>query len=195
MYAALRRTVAPTERPVSLLEAKDHLRLIGDDEDFYVQRLVDAAVAQIDGTGSLGRAMITQTWAQWHNQSPGYVRLAMTPFQSLTAVEYYDADGILQTATLGDFETWLDGDTVRVKPRDNRAWPSADSRPDAIKITYVAGYGDTSLAVPETVRHAILLLVGHMYQNREAGTEKALSEIPFGVDALLSLERTGWFGA
>lgn len=190
----IRRTIAPAALPISLQEAKDHLRVSGADEDAYIQGLIAAAVAHVDGEGDLGRAIITQTWAQWVNQSPGHVRLKMTPFQALVSVEYYDAAGALQTATLSDFETWLAGDFTICKPKDGFAWPGAATRPDAIKITYRAGFGDTGAAVPEGIRHALLVLIDHWYANRGVVTSDTVNSLPLAYDALIGNERVGWYG-
>lgn len=187
------RTVAPTVTPVSLQEAKDHLRVSHTDEDTLITALIEAATSHFDGEGELGRALVTQTWAQWFSQAPGWVRLRMGPFQSLVSVEYYDTSNSLQTATLSEFETWKDGDFVTLKPRDGSAWPEAHSRPDAIKVTYEAGYGDAS-DVPQSIKHAVLLLVGHFYENREATTELRVDVLPMAVEALIGNHRVGWYG-
>lgn len=188
------RVTAPATVPITLAEAKAHLRVDASDEDTLISSLIDAAVSHVDGEGLLGRAMITQTWAEWVTASPGYVRLPMGPFQSLTSVEYYDSDNALQTATLSDFETWLDGDFVRVKPKEGSLWPTAFSRPDAIKITYVAGFGNEASDVPQGIRQALLMLIGHWYENRIAVSEARLSVVPIAVDALINNERVGWYG-
>lgn len=188
------RVSPPAATPVSLSEAKAHLRVDGSDEDSLIGDLIDAAVAHFDGLGILGRAMVTQSWAEWVGNAPGQVRLPIGPFQSLTSVEYYDSDNTLQTATLGNFETRLDGDFVRVLPKSGNAWPGAYNRPDAIKITYVAGFGDAGSDVPQSIRQAILMTVAHWYEHRMAVSEASLKEVPMAVDALIGAERVGWYG-
>lgn len=193
---ATRRVTAPAVAPVTLADVRLHVRADPNDtsEDGYLQGLIDAAVAMVDGQGSLGRAMITQTWAQYVSQAPGWVRLTMTPFQALTAVQYYDDAGILQDAVLADFEAWLDGDHVRVKPKEDQEWPAADTRPDAIKITYTAGFGDAATDVPPDLRHALLMMVGHWYKHREAVSDVPLSAVPMAVESLIGGHRVGWYG-
>jgi uncharacterized phiE125 gp8 family phage protein len=190
----IERTVAPLVTPVSLQEAKDHLRVTHDDEDALITSFIDAATDHFDGDGTLGRAMVTQSWAQWVSQSPGPVRLRMGPFQDLTSIEYFDSENALQTATLANFETWRDGDFVLAKPRQGFSWPTAYSRPDAIKITYQAGFGDEGSDVPQSIRHALLLTVGHFYENREATTDMKIETLPMAVEALISNHRVGWYG-
>ena len=190
----LLRAVPPSALPLTTDEVKAHLRVDFDDEDTLIGGLIAAAVAYVDGTGVLGRAMITQDWAQWVSQSPGWVRLQMGPFQSLVSVQYYDADSVLQTATLTDFETRLDGDYVICKPKDDFAWPGAETRQDAIKITYRAGFGDAASDVPHTLKQAMLMLIAHWYERRESTTEARLTTLPFGFESLLSVERVSWYG-
>lgn len=185
---------APAAEPISLDDAKAQLRIDGTDEDTIIARLIDVAIAYVDGRGALGRAMITQSWAQHFHMPFDKVRVLMLPFQSLTSVEYYDLDGALQTATLADFEVVGAENEKWLRPKEGKVWPSTDDRPDAIKVTYVAGYGDAASDVPETVRHALLMLVTHWFERREPSAERALQDIPWGVEALLNMERSRWYG-
>lgn len=191
---AIERTVAPAASPVTLAEAKAHCRVLHDDEDAYIQALIDAAIDLVDGEGMLGRAMLTQTWAQWVPQSPGRVRLSMGPFRSLTGVHYYNAEAVLTEATLSDFDVHKQGDVVTVGPKDGFSWPGTQVRPDAIRITYTAGFGDAAGDVPQGIRNALLMLVGHWYANREAVTDATMRDLPMAVEALIGRHRVGWYG-
>lgn len=187
------RVTAPAETPITLVEAKAHLRVDGSAEDTYISGLIAAAVALCDGQGSLGRSMVTQTWAKWVPQSPGVVRVGMGPFIALTGVDYYDSDGVEQVAVVSDYEVRLDGDFVNVRPKSNKAWPPAMMRDDAIKLTFTAGFG-AAADVPDGIKHALLMLVAHWYANREAVTNENLKDVPMAVDALIGNERVGWYG-
>jgi uncharacterized phiE125 gp8 family phage protein len=66
-------------------------------------------------------------------------------------------------------------------------WPAA-SGVNAVKIRYWAGYGvdsDGGTALPWAIRAAMLLILGHLFANREDSTEKALTSIPNGAEALM----------
>ncbi|WP_439150758.1 head-tail connector protein [Sulfitobacter sp.] len=189
----LRLITAPAAEPITIVDAKRHLRVTGSDEDEYITSLISAAVAFVDAEGVLGRAMVTQTWAKWVSQAPGYVLIRLGPNTTLTAVDYYDADSVLQSATLGDFETRLEGDFVIVKPVENGAWPAAETRNDAIRLTFTAGYGGAA-DVPQSVKHALLLLVGHWYENRDAASAVSMSELPLAFNSLLNAHRVTWHG-
>jgi len=187
------RVTAPAETPITLAEAKTHLRVDSGAEDTYITGLVAAAVSLCDGQGTLGRAMVTQTWAKWVSQAPGVVRIGLGPFIALSAVEYYDTENVLQSATISDFEVRLDGDFVNIRPKKNKVWPAAYIRDDAIKLTFTAGFGGAS-DIPDGIKHALLMLVGHWYANREAVTELSLKDTPMAVEALLGNERVSWYG-
>ena len=73
----------------------------------------------------------------------------------------------MQTATLSNFHVLGTSGRILVSPKTGYAWPTTFQRDDAIKIEYVIGYGDAAANVPETVRHALLMLVAHYYENRE----------------------------
>lgn len=192
---SLVRVTAPSASPISLAEAKAQMRVEGSDEDTIIQRLIDAAVAFVDVQGALGFAMITQTWGQWVGPNPGTVMLSLGPVQSVSAIKYYDINGTLQTATLADFNVFGTPNRITVSPKTGYAWPVTQTRDDAIKIEYVIGYGATSASVPQTVRHALMMLVAHWYENRENELIGTISKtLPFGFDDILNIERNSWYG-
>lgn len=191
---SLVRVTAPATAPISLAEAKTQMRVESSDDDSIIQRLIDAAVAFVDVQGALGKAMITQTWGQWLSPNPSTVYLSLGPVQSVSAIKYYDVDGALQTATLSDFNVFGTPNRISVSPKSGKAWPVTQTRDDAIKIEYIIGYGSTSASVPETVRHALMMLVAHWYDMRETSTEKQMYDLPFGFTDMIGIERNTWYG-
>jgi len=192
---ALELVTAPTAMPVSLAEAKDHLRVDSDDDDVLVTRLIAVATAFTDAQGALGAAMITQTWGQWIGANPEQtVPIFLGPFQSLDAVKYYDVDGVLQTDTLSNYDIFGTKAAKYIGPKAGFSWPVAQDRSDAIKIEYTIGFGDAASDIPDTIRHALLLLIGHWYENREQATTDNLNDIPWGFDALMNMHRVSWYG-
>jgi uncharacterized phiE125 gp8 family phage protein len=194
-FDALQLLEAPAAAPVLLAEVKAQLCIEHPDNDLMIDRLIKTAVAYTDAKGALGHAMITQKWGQWVNSvPPQYVRLAMGPLIEVTAVQYYDIDGALQTDTLSNYEITGTDFTTRIGPKSGFNWPVTQDRADAIRIEYTAGYGATSASVPETLRHAMMLLIGHWYDNRENTMMDELSNIPYGFDMLVDMHRRAWYG-
>ena len=191
---SLVQVTGPTVTPITLAEAKAQMRVESSDDDAIIQRLIASAVAFVDAQGALGKAMITQTWGQWLSPNPGTVYLSLGPVQSVSAIKYYDVDGALQTATLADFNVFGTPNRISVSPKSGYAWPVTQTRDDAIKIEYIIGYGSSSTSVPETVRHALMMLVAHWYDMRETSTEKQMYDLPYGFTDMIGIERNQWYG-
>lgn len=191
---SLKLVTAPSVTPISLADAKTQMRIESSDDDAYITRLIDVAVAYTDARGALGRAMITQRWAQSFYEHDNRVYLKIVPAKTLVSITYYDTSNVLQTATISDYLLVTDDDWAYVEPVSGKVWPSVYNRADAIKINFDAGYGADATNVPQHVRHALFLLVAHWYENREEASDKALQSIPFGFEMLLNIERTSWYG-
>lgn len=185
----------PTTEPITISEAKNHMRVEHNDDDVVIAGLIDVAVNYVDATGMLGKAMITQTWAEYFGPHVSTVRLSLGPVQSVSSIQYYDTDNALQTATLSNFYVIGQKGYMTIYPKSGYTWPTVFNREDAIKITYVIGYGDTAASVPATVRHALKMLVAHYYENRENELIGVNSKtLPFGIENLLNTERNKWYG-
>ena len=185
----------PSVEPISVADAKRHLRVEHSDDDLLIKRLIETAVAMVDVTGVLGKAMITQTWREWYAPNPSQIVLSLGPVQSVSAIKYYDADNALQTDTLSNYFVLGTSGRTTIKPKSGFTWPTTFVRDDAIAIEYVIGYGDTFRDVPSTVRHALFMLVAHHYENRENELIGSISKtLPFGFEALLGSERNTWYG-
>jgi len=179
------RTIAPAVTPVTLAEAKAHLRVDHTDEDDLITALVGSATGQLDGwSGILGRCLITQTWRQ---DMPSFcsVRLPFPNVQSVT-VAYTDTDGSAQTLAASSYHLVNDAIGGAVVLADGASWPDTDPTPDAVRITLVAGYG-LAADVPAPIKAAILLHIGHLYANREAvDVGQSVAAMPMAYDFLIA---------
>lgn len=188
----LKRTSDPASEPVSLGEAKNHLRVDISDDDDLITALITAAREYVEEASR--RALITQTWRLSLPQFPAAVEIELPrpPLQSVTSVTYTDSDGSSSTFASSKYSVDTDSEPGRVRLVYGEDWPSdtlAETNP--VQITYVAGYGDGSSDVPQRWRQAILLTVGHWYENREAvatggGIPK---ELPLAVERLINMDR------
>ena len=191
---SLSLVTAATVWPVTTDEVNEQLRIDSGDDAQLINRLIAAATSYVDGLGVLGRAMINQTWRQVVQNPGSKVDLRMHPVQSLSAVKYYDASGVLQTDTLGNYRLIAGDIWAYVKPTSGNIWPTAYDRPDAIQIEFVAGYGAAAENVPDGIRHALMMLIAHWYEHREAADRMDISNLPIGFDDLLNAERRAWYG-
>lgn len=184
---------APAAEPLSLEEVKLHLRVDHSDEDDYITALATAARQHVEGT-ILNRALVTQTWNLYLDRFPGrgQIRLPYPPLQSVTGV-YYTPDGESEAEyDSSNYHVDIISRVGRVVLKKNSSWPGDELQVvNGVRVEFVAGYGDAD-DVPETVRRAILLLTGDLYENREEtivvqGLQ--VQELPFGVANLLIDER------
>ncbi|WP_040676142.1 head-tail connector protein [Nitrobacter sp. Nb-311A] len=168
------RTVAPAEMPVTLAEAKAHLRVDHDDQDDLITAQIKAATAWFDGySGILGRALITQTWRQDFASFTDRLNLPLSPVISLVGVTYYDTDNLQQTLEAGSYELFADARGAYVTLRPGQVWPVTFYRPDAVTVTFTAGFG-AAADVPEPIRQAILLIVQRLFDGTDTSIDVAI---------------------
>lgn len=184
-------TNAPSGDIVTLAEAKAHCRVDISDEDTLIQAYIDAAVSHLDGyAGILGRCLLEQTWTLGLHDWPNSIRLPF-PDVSAVAVTYYDENNDEQTLSGALYEVVTDARGSRVYFKDDFTSPSvySDSE-EPISVAVTAGYGDAD-DVPQAIKQAILLMVGHLYENRMAVSEGGLAEVPMAFTALTQPFRYG----
>lgn len=179
---------APATEPVTLTEAKAHLRVTGADDDTYITALI--TMARQYAEVFTRRALITQTWDLYLDAFPDYdIALPMPDLQSVTSVTYVDTDGVSQVLSSALYQVDLASIRGRIAPAYNEEWP--DTREEtygAVKVRFVCGYGAAS-AVPETIKGAMKLLIGHWFENRMEATAETIKQIPMGANNLMWMER------
>ena len=177
----------PTTEPLTLVEAKAHLRVTCTEDDVYITTLIK--VARKHAERFQRRSYITQTLELRMDRFPAYlIELPRPPSISVTSIKYIDSNGDTQTLDASKYTTDFNSYVARVVPAFNEIWPTTRSVIDAVTIEYVAGFGAAS-DVPETIKQAMLLLIGVWYENREPVIDGIINKIPYTVDALLNMER------
>lgn len=180
------RVVEAPAPVVTWVEAQAHLRLDGDDEKAYVEALIAAATAWLDGpAGWLGRAIGTQKLETDFDSFDCSLDL-MPPVREDVSVRYVAPDGEEQELAETVYRVVGPPSRPRVVPRHGLGFPSARSEHGAVRICYGAGYE----MAPAPIKQAILLLVGQWFDTRAAvNVGNIINEMPFAVEALLSTFR------
>lgn len=118
---------------------------------------------------------------------PHPIRLPGGPVNALDRLVYTDAAGVVQTMTDAQFDSYEE--PARILPAAGGSWPSTQIRMAAVKARYWAGYrspddSPSGTPLPMPLKHAMLLVLGHLYENREDSVDVALESIPLGAQAL-----------
>lgn len=179
-------TTPPTAEPVTLEEARLHLRVSDDSEDEQLDGLIKAAREYVETR--IDRALMTQTIRLSLDRFPAYeIRLPKPPLQSVTSVQYIDGAGATQTVSASDYRVDTYTEPGRIEPVT--VWPVADARVAAVRVTYVAGFTSAAL-VPQTIKQAMLLLMTHWYENRSA-VGRPGGPVELAVASLLGMNWSG----
>ncbi len=164
----LKLVTPPEVEPVTLAEAKAHLRLDTDADDAYVSALVTAARERVELF--LRRALITQAFEYTLDGFPTsqVIDLPRPPLQSVESIQYTDTAGIVQTLAPEDYVVDASSSEIgRVALAWNRFWPITRSSINSIVIQFTVGYGDGAEDVPQVIKQGILIEISNLYENRE----------------------------
>jgi uncharacterized phiE125 gp8 family phage protein len=191
----------PTEEPVSLLEAKLHLRVDFDEDDTLIASLITAARQAAETL--TGRQLTTARWKQMLDCFPGpslmgvpagqtftlpghAILLAKAPVQSVVSINYLDMGSVNQTMSALTYSVDTACEPARITPVFGQIWPICLPQIGAVSVTFDAGYG-TASQVPEGIKSWIKLRVGSLYAHREevaALSRGRIESLPF-IDGLL----------
>jgi len=182
-----RQITSSTTEAVNFAEVKDfiHLHSGTTANDAEVKACIHDATRYCEG--ETHRAFLTSTWklvasSFYIDQIPLAVDL-----QSVTSVVYTDSNGVDQTADPSTYLVDTDSFVGSVRPTYNGCWPSTRSNtPNAVRITYTCGYGDSPSDLPSDARRAIKLMAAYYFLYRSPIlTGTIVNDLPFAVDALL----------
>lgn len=178
-----KRITPPTEPVVVTADMKDHLSVDFDTDNELITGYVQAATDHLDGyAGILGRCLVAQDWQMKLEDWPIHALRLPFPDVSVAEITYLDADGAEQSVPDDEFELIETALGTEIRFKDRFSAPSvSDDTDQAITVTFTAGYGDVS-DVPAPIKAAIMLLVAHWYEHREASGKADV--VPFGVTVL-----------
>jgi len=198
----------PGEEPVTLDEAKSHLKVSSGDDDAYITALI--AGARIQAEIFTRRAFLTQEFEQYMDSFPYagfhpyrsaisysdrardyFIRLHNPRLQTVEFIKYIDQNGNPTTLDPANYTVDAVSEPARICPAFGKFWPPARLVPNAVTVHFKAGYGDTAAAAIEaepkfqTVKQAILFLVAHWYSNREPYVYGQVVKLPDAFESLL----------
>jgi len=192
-------TLAPDTEPVNIDQASEHLRVDSSDDIALIESLISVAREYVDSvTGRVssvsGWRLTASAWTDLIGTSQTDVfSLHRTPLVSVESISYYAPDAATLTVMdEADYRAITTSEPGAIQITGDL--PDLDARPDAIQIEFTAGYSDPSLA-PAVLRHAVKMVVAHLYENRLPVAFASCSEIPFSLSNLIQNQKVGgWIG-
>ena len=185
MRTSLQVVAAPAYEPVSLAEARRWLRLPLEAEDTdtantsTLQLLIKAM--REDAENLTFRAYIQRTyrlnidgWPLDDHYGTG-IELPMPPAASITHLKYVDSDGATQTLATDQYVLHEELEPAKIIPADGVTWPTVRFQPNAVQVTYVAGYAPGSPSdeasnqevMPGALRLWMQTKLATLYEQRE----------------------------
>ena len=194
--------------PITLDQAKKHCKVFNTDEDTIIQIYLGTACSIVER--DLGRCLMPASIQMFfddfidiperslYNYILGTIPpnrrawnddrmyLPLPPVQSITSIKYTDVSGTIQTLSAGNYVLDNVKEPCFVYPSFGNNWPASRGDHNNVIVEYVAGYADAS-KVPQNYKSAILLLVGHLYENRqEVIAGQTVNRLPMGYKDLLT---------
>jgi uncharacterized phiE125 gp8 family phage protein len=175
------RTVEPALEPVTLLEAKQELRIDHEADDVLIQSLIRAAREEFEA--STGMALIDQHWRLALDRWPrGTVSLRRGPVREVTSVTVYGSDGEAMVLDPAVWQADIAGARLQLRER-----PGPGLTLNGIEIDFRAGFGEAGTDVPDLPKRAILKLAAHWYEFRASfGAGDQPVSFPSGYDRLIA---------
>ena len=179
---SLQLITPPAVEPVTLADAKLHLKVDTSDDDALITRLITAARARAEW--HTGRAVNTQNWMLWLDSWPscGVIEIPLPPLQNVSSITVYapnDGASVLDPAT---YQVDVASAPARLMLKSTVLPPANLRLLNAVAITFTAGYGSAASDVPAGLRAAILELIAFLYEHRG----EAPAELPLDALALLA---------
>lgn len=181
------QSAAPAVEPVTLLEAKAHLRVDSDHEDGLILDLIKVARQELERQTAL--CLIDQNWRLFLDHWPicGSIELPLRPVKEVTEIRVFDHEG---NATLLDNSAYVLDAYGQVPKLHMQKTAIPTQKHNGIEIDIVCGFGSAGNDVPDILKRAILVLVAHWFEFRGTYTPKDQPvSIPPLFDRLIASER------
>lgn len=192
----LRKDGPAGELPISVADAVAHCRAPEDgSDDDLVENYLRAAipyVADQSGLVLIRQDYILECTGWWS----GCLEIPVYPVRDITAVKYWDANGVEQTVSPSLYRWVRTSNGAELRLLSTFSQPTLqDERTDVVRVFIEAGFdvegmtgsGDEAdLVFDPRARHAVLMLTDHWYENRSAVDNVAMNEVPFAVQSLIA---------
>ena len=178
-WTGIKVSTAPTIEPVTVAELKAYMAMDSSVTAFdtMLAGFISACRDAIEKHS--GRTFISTSFEMYLDSFPacGFIELIHPPVQSVTSIYYnQESDGVLTLLASSKYLV----DTVslypRIEPAYDESWPDTRAMINAVKVTYLAGYGATAAHVPQNIKSCIMAIAADLFEHRESNVEINLTE-------------------
>jgi len=170
-----------TESPVSLQEAKDHLRVEWDEENNLILSTIQAATQAAEQY--LWSAIMEQEFEAKVDNFCHILRIEKGGVSEITEINYLDSNGDNQILSPSKYSVDIVSEPARILFNDIPTVKTQTLHPVTIK--FKAGKSDVS-EVNQAIKHAILMIIGHLFEHREDVGMVQMYQVPMGAKWLLN---------
>lgn len=185
----------PADEPITYAEAADHLRVDSDDDESYITALIPVAREFIEGV--TGRACIdcgyklTAECFEAIETECNRIPLYRVPLLAINSVSYYAPESDTLTTLAPSayrYSTATEPGILQIID----GYPAVSDRTDAVQITFRSGY-DNQDKIRPMMKHAVKVMLTHLYEERSPVAAVDLKEIPFSLrNIIANLKVGGW---
>ena len=187
-----RLVTGPTIEPLDLEEVKKQRRFAATSLDTLFDTWVSAARQAFEEETQLQLLTATRVFLLDECPASNVIMVSRGPVQLISAVTYIDGDGVEQTFDAANYAVIPPVAVVDTYPQpggiqlvSGSSWPSLDSRTQAMRIEYVAGFGAAPGDVPEIIKYAVMQYVGSFHRQGEETTDKQVYTLPLGAQMVI----------
>lgn len=176
---ALIELTSPASSAVDLDELKMYLRVTTPDEDSLVEFYARAA-SQIFEIKTRRRLVGRSCRLDLPGFPADGIEIPVAPVQADgLSIQYFDSSGTLTTWDPEGFILDQTSHLPRITTAPGSSFPSAQSgRPNAVQISFTAGYGSSPADVPEGIRWGVFYLAAHAFVHRTPVVNGTVAEVP-----------------
>lgn len=178
-----RITTNPVLNCVSVSDAKTLLIIEGSEDDAFLLSLIEQAESYAQRY--MNRPIMAQTYTYYFDGFDTVLRLYTEGVNSVT-LKYDDINGSEQTLSADDY--YFDQYSYPSLIEFPAGWPLLSGRPNSIRVEVISGY-TAPQDVPDGIKTGVLLMVGHLYNNREGSSDRKVNIVPLGISSFLDQYR------
>ena len=174
----------PATEPITVPQAKVHLRIDDNDNDASIGVMIQSARSGVEAF--LKSAIMPTVYQLKLDCFPGEIEFPIGPVTTADgfAINYANDAGADTVLNSSLYQIAL-GEYAVVRPSFGNTWPVTRTQLDAVTVEFKAGYDDAT-KIPPAIIGALYMWLGDLFENREStAMDGSALPLPTGIRNLL----------